>query len=228
MHRAVILLSGGQDSATCAAWARERFDEVHAISFDYGQRHRTELDAAKLVAEHFGMASHVVVRVPFDDEALRVSSALTDPNVELAASGGIVDREMPQGLPTSFVPGRNMVFLALAAARAVVVGARDLVTGICQTDYSGYPDCRDSFRLAMLAAITEAMPSGAGPFELHAPLMHSSKAETVQLMQALGELDALALTITCYHGTRCGTCPACVLRARGFAEAGVPDPALSR
>lgn len=226
---AVVLLSGGQDSATCLAWAKECGWELHAISFFYGQRHQAELDAARRIAEKAGVVSHVNLALPLDDEALRSSSALTG-DLPVAGSGGYGDTEAPEGLPTSFVPGRNLLFLGFAAARAVAVGARDIITGVCQTDYSGYPDCRADFVGAMKVAINRAMPSSCGPIEIHAPLMYRTKAETVQFAVELGAMDLIAETVTCYHGKRpgCGTCPACVLRARGFEEAGVADPAEAR
>lgn len=225
---AVVLLSGGQDSATCLAWAKREFEVVHAISFTYGQRHEVELDCAKELVRLFGAASHEVIPVPFGHASLRCGALTAAARIE--GSGGLVDAEMPEGLPTTFVPGRNMVFLALAAARAVKVGARTLVTGVCQTDYSGYPDCRGEFVVAMQDAINAAMPSASGPIHIAAPLLTLTKAATVQLMVDLGHLDALAHTHTCYRGDRppCGECPACVLRAKGFEEAGVADPLLTR
>ncbi len=226
--RALVVLSGGQDSTTCLAWAGRRFDEVHAISFSYGQRHKTELEAAARVAERAGVASHVVIPLPLGYEVLGASSAITNHDVPVESSGGLYDAAAPHdGLPTTFVPGRNMIFLAVAAARAVAVGARDIVVGVCETDYSGYPDCRQSFVDAMQVAVNAALPSSCGPVRIHAPLMELSKAESVQLAADLGALGLLALTVTCYEGQRpgCGTCPACRLRAEGFAEAGFRDPA---
>ena len=135
---------------------------------------------------------------------------------------------MPQGLPTSFVPGRNALLLTLAASFAATLDARDVVTGVCQTDYSGYPDCREEFVTAMQAALNLAMPSSLRPMRLHTPLMHLTKAETVALARRLpGAWDALALSVTCYNGQRpgCEVCPACALRGRGFDEAGEIDPA---
>ncbi len=224
---AVVLLSGGQDSATCLAWAKKRFGEVHAVSFLYGQRHVAELDAARIIGRMLDVATHITLPTPLDHGSLAASSALVDKTRELQASGGFVDAAMPEGLPTSFVPGRNMIFLALAAARAVAVGTTHLVTGVCQTDYSGYPDCRATFIDAMRAAISLAMPSGMGSFQIHTPLMFLTKAETVKLAMELEAMSAVAQSVTCYFGERpgCGTCPACSLREQGFNEAGVPDPA---
>ena len=222
---AVILLSGGQDSATCLHWALPRFDSVHALTLSYGQRHATEIEAARTIGR--AAASHIFVELPAFGSL--VSSALLGGGQSIDAIGGHVDDQAPQGLPTSFVPGRNLVMLALAASHACSVGARMIVAGVCQTDYSGYPDCRASFIEAMARACSEAMPSSARPIEIETPLMHLSKADTVALARLLGPAAwaALGQTVTCYEGQRpgCGKCPACVLRARGFAEAGEEDPA---
>lgn len=227
MTKALVLLSGGQDSTTCLYWAKAHFDEVAALSIYYGQRHKTELEAAREIA---GLAK--VAHYEIDIPALQLlgDSALVDDRKELAGSGGLVDKEMPQGLPTSFVPGRNLLFLATAAACAVKLGAKHIVTGVCQTDYSGYPDCRQEFISAMEVAVTRAMPTSVGPLYIDTPLMFLTKAETVVLANDLeGCWDALARSITCYHGKRpgCGTCPACELRMRGFADAGMLDPQMA-
>lgn len=225
MKRALVLLSGGQDSTTTLFWAKHHFDEVDAISLFYGQRHSVELDAARQIAELACVHYH---RFDLPQGLFGAGSALTDKTLELKGEGGIADREMPKGLPTSFVPGRNMVFLAIAASAGAARGITDIVTGVCQTDYSGYPDCRDIFVQAMSEAATQAMPSSLGPIKIHTPLMNLTKAETVKLAQSLpGCMEALALSVTCYNGQRpgCGTCPSCELRAVGFAEAGVKDPA---
>lgn len=209
---AVVLLSGGQDSTTCLSWALDNYDRVKAVGFDYGQRHRIELDAARKVAEEAGVEFEVVV-VP----GLRGSS-LTDHDQEVDADGGL------HGLPSTFTPGRNLVFLSLSVGVAVEFGAGALVTGICQTDFSGYPDCREDFRAAMERAVNKAL--GIDWMKIEAPLMELSKAETVLLAQSLGGLELLAHSHTCYEGVRpaCGKCPACLLRLRGFQEAGVKDP----
>jgi 7-cyano-7-deazaguanine synthase len=222
---ALVLLSGGQDSATCLYWALERFGTVHALTLHYGQRHAIEIDAAREIGK--AAASHLVLDVP----SLRTisDSALITPGAAILADGGLADAEAPNGLPTSFVPGRNMVFLALAAAYAVKLGASTIVTGVCQTDYSGYPDCRAEFIEAMARAATLAMPSSSGPIKIATPLMHMTKAETVQLARSLGPAcwEALGKSVTCYEGQRpaCGACPACGLRAAGFTEADEKDPA---
>jgi 7-cyano-7-deazaguanine synthase len=220
-ERALVLLSGGQDSTTCLWWALDRFgsENVQAISFDYGQRHRVELESAVAVAALAGVPQ---VCLPIDTFAALGGDALTDAALEVGEHTDSGD-----GLPNTFVPGRNLVFLTYAAAWAWRRRIRNLVTGVAQTDYSGYPDCR----AATLAALEEALRLGMETdIEIHAPLMYLSKRETVELAAALGALDAMALTHTCYNASRppCGKCPACRLRARGFAEAGVPDPLLAR
>lgn len=234
MRKALVLLSGGQDSTTCLYWAKTPmgkelrdgggFDEIHALTLAYGQRHAAEIGAAAHIAIKAGVASHEVVQVP----VLAASgSALVDTSKELTADGGYADAHAPGGLPSSFVPGRNLVFLALAAAKAAALGCEAIVTGVCQTDYSGYPDCRQEFIDAMEHAVNFALPSGMPHLAILTPLMNLTKAETVNMAAAFpGCWDALALSTTCYHGRRpgCGECPACTLRAKGFAEAGFQDP----
>ena len=215
---ALVLLSGGQDSTTCLYWALDRFGAkaVESITFDYGQRHRIELDAAREVAA-FAAVPHTVL--PIDTFAALGGNALTDDELPVAAP--------PEGeLPTTFVPGRNLVFLTFAAAYAWPRSIRHLVTGVAQTDYSGYPDCRRETVAALQRALRLGMESHV---EIHTPLMDLSKRETVELARDLGALEALAHTHTCYNGRRppCGECPACKLRAKGFEEAGVPDPLLA-
>lgn len=228
MSKAVVLFSGGQDSTTCLYVAKQLHDEVIAVSVFYGQRHKRELEAAREIAAH-AKVKHVVLEIPALGQ-LGGSALVTD--APLRGEGGIADREMPQGLPTSFVPGRNALLLGLAAAVAVKEGARDIYSGVCQTDYSGYPDCRRDFVDALERALTLAMPSSSGPLRIVTPLMYLTKAETVCLAQRLPRAcwEALALTVTCYNGERpgCGTCPACELRAKGFAEACFDDPAVTR
>jgi 7-cyano-7-deazaguanine synthase len=182
------------------------------------------LDAAAKIAKHFDVP-HIVESLPV--LASIGGSALIGPG-ELTLDGGLPDAAAPAGLPNSFVPGRNLLFLAIAGAVAVSKGAKDIVTGVCQTDYSGYPDCRADFIALMQATLTSAMPSGCGPFAIHAPLMHLTKAETVKLAQQDDRTwQALSESVTCYSGLRpgCGTCAACVLRAQGFAQAEATDPA---
>jgi 7-cyano-7-deazaguanine synthase len=226
MSKAIVLLSGGQDSTTCLYWARQQFDEVIAVSIFYGQRHASELQAARDIAQAARILGHSEVALSALGDI--GDSALVRKDLELTGDGGRPDAAMPQGLPTSFVPGRNLLFLSVAGALAVKHGVKDIVTGVCQTDFSGYPDCRREFIDSMERTLSLAMPSSAGPLRIHTPLMHMTKAETVRLASRLpGCLDALRFSVTCYHGQRpgCGTCPACTLRAKGFTEAGMPDPA---
>ena len=215
---AVVILSGGQDSTTCLYWALERFggNSVETLTFDYGQRHRIELECAARVAEYAGVANTLL---PIDTFAALGGNALTDEDIEVAAPD-------ESGLPNTFVPGRNLVFLTYAAAYAWPRGIRHLVAGVAQTDYSGYPDCRRETIDALRDALRLGMERD---FEIHTPLMTLSKRETVELASDLNALDAMALTHTCYNGQRppCGACPACVLRAKGFEEAGIADPLLA-
>lgn len=225
MSKAIVLLSGGQDSTTCLFWAATMFDEVRAVSIFYGQRHKAEVGAATAIAKAASVAHDVIALPVLGDLS---DSDLVREGTAILGAGGRPDATMPQGLPTSFVPGRNALFLTVAAAYAVKHGARDIVTGVCQTDFSGYPDCRREFIDAQEKALTLAMPSSAGPIQIHTPLMLMTKAETVRLARRLpGCWEALRHSITCYNGVAggCGTCPACALRAKGFAEAGESDPA---
>jgi len=219
VDRALVVLSGGQDSTTCLYWAVDRFgrDNVSSITFDYGQKHRIELECARDVAGAAGVAN---VCLPIDTFAALGGDALTDASIAVSDETG----EQSE-LPATFVPGRNLIFLTFAAAYAYRHDTRHLVTGVAQTDYSGYPDCREATIVALQEAISLGMDR---EFIMHTPLMHRSKKETVELAVRLGALDAMALTHTCYNGRRppCGKCQACRLRARGFAEAGVRDPLL--
>lgn len=215
--KALVLLSGGQDSTVCLYWAMSHFgrDRVTAISFDYGQRHRIELECAATIAAAAGVAHSCL---PIDTFAALGGDALTDADMPVDTEAG-----QQTGLPNTFVPGRNLIFLTFAAAYAYQHGMQHLVAGVAQTDYSGYPDCR----LQTIESLQETIRLGMEyDVEIHAPLMHKSKKETVELARELGALDVMADTHTCYNGTRppCGACPACLLRAKGFAEAGIDDP----
>ncbi len=234
---AVVVLSGGQDSTTCLYWALREFGREHtaALSFAYGQRHVVELEAARDVAR-LARVEHAVL--PIDTFGALGGNALTDASVPVPTRPDLVPgtdppeeptarAEPPSALPATFVPGRNLVFLTFAAAWAYRRGAPNLVTGVAQTDYSGYPDCRE----ATIRALEQALRLGMEfDVRIHTPLMHRSKRQTVELARELGAWEALAYTHTCYNGARppCGTCAACELRARGFREAGLPDPLLER
>ena len=220
---AVVLLSGGLDSATAAAWAQREGYSLAALTLDYGQRHRVELDAARQVAASLGITDHIVL--PIDLTAFG-GSALTDSNI--AVPKGRSTAAMADGIPVTYVPARNTVFLSLALAMAETRGAEAIVVGVNAIDYSGYPDCRpeylDAFRtLARLA--TKAGVSGR-PLELLAPLVSLTKAEIIRLGLDLG-ID-YGLTTSCYDpdptGRPCGECDSCRLREAGFAAAGAMDP----
>ena len=225
MKKAIVLLSGGLDSATCLLIAREEGFDVLALSFDYGQRHAVELDRARALAARYGALEHRVVRLDFPGKG---ASALTDASIPVPAHGSSAD-----AIPTTYVPARNTLFLAHALAWAEVAGASDIFIGANALDYSGYPDCRPEFieafeRLANLA--TKAGVEGRSAFRIRAPLLSMSKAEIVGRAASLG-LD-FALTSSCYEpgpsGEPCGTCDSCFLREKGFREAGLSDPVRSK
>ena len=222
MARAVVLLSGGLDSATCLAWARAQGFACTTLAVDYGQRHRVELAAARRVAEALGADGHREVRA--DLRAIG-GSALT---AELEVPRDRDERAMSSGIPVTYVPARNTVLLALALGLAETLGAADLVAGMNAIDYSGYPDCRPEFVRAFEALANLATRAGVEGtrFHIHAPLLALDKAGIIRLGASLG-VD-FALTHSCYDpasdGAACGRCDACRLRSRGFREAGVPDP----
>ncbi|MBV8046380.1 MAG: 7-cyano-7-deazaguanine synthase QueC [Paludibacterium sp.] len=220
--KALVVLSGGQDSTTCLFWAIRRFGQanVSAVTFDYGQRHRIELEAASTVAKLAGVAQTVL---PIDTFAAIGGNALTDASLTPQTGEAHTD-----ALPNTFVPGRNLIFLTFAAALAYTRGIGHIVTGVAQTDYSGYPDCRENTLKALELAIRLGMD--APRLTLHAPLMYMTKAETVHLAEEVGAMAAMAWSHTCYNGAvpPCGECDSCRLRARGFAEAGVADPLIER
>jgi 7-cyano-7-deazaguanine synthase len=222
-RRAVVLLSGGLDSATTAAIARAEGYRLFALSVDYGQRHRFELEAAARVAKSLGVERHVTASVGLDQFG---GSALTD---DIGVPLDRDESQMGQGIPVTYVPARNTVFLSLALGYAEVVGAADLFIGVNAVDYSGYPDCRPEFiaefeKLANLA--TKAGVEKTIDFRIHTPLIQMTKAEIIRRGTELG-VD-YGLTHSCYAptaaGISCGRCDACQLRRRGFAEAGLVDP----
>jgi 7-cyano-7-deazaguanine synthase len=218
---ALVVLSGGQDSATCLYWAKDRFEKVEAITFDYGQRHRVELDCAKKLCELTD--THQIV-VPINSLKYLSANALTDDSIDVAKDGGY------QNLPSTFVPGRNALFLTMAVAYAAPRGITEIVTGVCDTDYSGYPDCREEFVDSMEKSLSLAVDT---PIKIHRPLMQLSKKEIFELAHELGALkEVIEHTQTCYLGVRdqlhiwgygCGKCPACLLRQQGFEEF-IADP----
>ena len=212
--KAVVIFSGGQDSTTCLYWALEKYDEVEAITFAYGQKHSVEIEQSKIICERCDV-KQTIVDISFLNTL--VESALT--------SNGNVNEINEKGLPASFVPNRNQLFITLAHAYAQKIQAQYLVTGVCQTDYSGYPDCRQDF----VNAISVASNMGsASNIIIETPLMYLNKAETFELAWSLDCLnDVVELSHTCYNGDRehkhdwgygCGECPACDLRAKGYVE----------
>ncbi|HLF58519.1 MAG TPA: 7-cyano-7-deazaguanine synthase QueC [Alphaproteobacteria bacterium] len=222
--KAVVLVSGGLDSATVLAVAREQGFACHALTIQYGQRHAAEIAAARRVASALGAVRHVV-----SDIDLRAfgGSALT---ADIAVPKGRSMDEISHGIPITYVPARNTIFLAFALAWAEALGARDIFIGVNAVDYSGYPDCRPEYiaafeRMANLA--TKAGVEGDTRFSIRTPLIAMTKAEIIRLGVKLG-LD-YGLTVSCYdpgaNGEACGTCDACILRRKGFAEAGLRDPA---
>jgi len=228
MEKALVILSGGQDSTTCLFWAKKYFEEVHAITFDYGQRHRIELEAAMTVAKMAGVASHEIVTLP---GILRSTSPLTSDNaLEQYENAEQMEQVIGNRVELTFVPMRNTFFFTVAMNRAVALGCDNLVTGICQEDNANYPDCTEDFRLAF--EIMANMSLGTdGRFKVLAPLMNCSKAETVKLAYSMPECwDALAYSHTSYDGKYPPTDMnhANVLRADGFAKAGLPDPLVLR
>jgi 7-cyano-7-deazaguanine synthase len=220
--KAVCLLSGGLDSSTCLALARREGYACYALSFDYGQRHKHELQAAARIAAHFGAQRHLVTKIGLD--AFGGSALTADIAVPKARSA----EEMSHGIPITYVPARNTIFLSFALAWAEVLGSSDIFIGVNALDYSGYPDCRPEYieayeRMANLA--TKAGVEGMARLSIHTPLLQLSKAQIVALAR---DLDVpFGLTFSCYDpdadGRACGQCDACLLRRKGFEEAGVED-----
>jgi 7-cyano-7-deazaguanine synthase len=207
-EKAVVVFSGGQDSTTCLFWALRQFAEVEAVTFDYHQRHRLEIEVASDIARELGI-QHTVLNMSLLNQL--APNALTRSDMAIEHQEG--------ELPSTFVDGRNLLFLSFAAVLAKQKGARHLVTGVCETDFSGYPDCRDVFIKSLNVTLNLAMDY---QFVIHTPLMWLNKAETWQLADELGALEFVQTkTLTCYNGIMadgCGECPACVLRKRGLEQ----------
>lgn len=206
--KVLVVFSGGQDSTTCLFWAKREFKEVFAVSYRYGQKHENEVELARKIAEKAGVTFEVM-DIPLVGQLGH--NSLTDTTM-------VMDQEVPEkGLPNTFVPGRNMFFLSIAAVYARERGIRHLVTGVSQTDYSGYPDCRDAFVKSLNVTLNLAMDY---QFVLHTPLMWIDKAQTWELADQLGVLDLVRNeTLTCYNGIQgdgCGHCPSCKLRNDGL------------
>ncbi|MFC5405218.1 7-cyano-7-deazaguanine synthase QueC [Cohnella soli] len=207
-NKAVVVFSGGQDSTTCLFWARQRFDEIEVVTFDYGQRHKLEVEVSAKIAADLGVKQHVLDMSLLGQLA---PNALTRSDIAIEQTEG--------ELPTTFVDGRNLLFLSFAAIVAKQIDARHVVSGVCQTDFSGYPDCRDVFVKSLNVTLNLAMDYD---FVLETPLMWLNKAQTWQLADDLGAFEYVREhTLTCYEGVvanGCGECPACLLRARGLRE----------
>lgn len=207
--KAVVVLSGGQDSTTCLFWALKEFDEVVAVTFDYNQRHKLEIECAKKIAKDVGV-EHYILNLELLNQL--TANALTRKDIEVKAG------ENGQ-LPSTFVDGRNLLFLSFVAVLAKQIGAKHIVTGVCETDFSGYPDCRDVFIKSLNVTLNLAMDY---EFVIHTPLMWIDKAETWELADKLGKLDYIYNnTLTCYNGIigeGCGECPACKLRKAGYEK----------
>ena len=222
MKKAVVLVSGGLDSATTLAIAQEQGYACYALSFDYGQRHRSELDAARKVTKAAGVVEHKIIILNLDDIG---GSALTDTTIA-------VPQQPTEGIPVTYVPARNTLLLAMALAWAETLGARDIYYGANAIDYSGYPDCRPAFVEAFEQLANVATKAGVEGerFRIHAPLINMSKAEIIRTGARLG-VD-YGLTLSCYQpndaGEACGQCDSCRLRAQGFASAGIADPTRYR
>ncbi|MED4452500.1 7-cyano-7-deazaguanine synthase QueC [Metabacillus fastidiosus] len=207
-EKAIVVFSGGQDSTTCLFWALKEFKEVEAVTFQYGQRHDLEIEVAKSIAKELNVKHHLLDMSLLNQLA---PNALTRDDIEIEQKDG--------ELPNTFVPGRNLLFLSFATVLASQVGARHIITGVCETDFSGYPDCRDVFIKSCNVTVNLAMDNN---FVIHTPLMWLNKAETWELADKLGQLDfVINKTLTCYNGIMaegCGKCPACELRNRGLEQ----------
>ena len=219
--KAVCLISGGLDSTVAAAYARSSGYEIYALTIIYGQKHEKEVESAKKIARQLGAKEHKILRVPLEDIAV---SALT--SAELNIPKRTRSEEIGQEIPVTYVPGRNIIFLSIAAAYAESIGADSIFIGVNAIDYSGYPDCRPEFIEAMQEALRLGMKRGVEgrPIKIETPLINMTKAEIVKLGK---KLDApLHLTWSCYRGgdKACGRCDSCILRLKGFMEAGIPDP----
>lgn len=206
-QKAVVVFSGGQDSTTCLFWAMKQFDEVIAVTFDYNQRHLAELDCAKRICEEFEIEHHILDMSLLNQLA---PNALTRQEIDIKVGEN-------GELPSTFVEGRNLLFLSFAGVLAKVKGAKHIITGVCETDFSGYPDCRDVFIKSLNVTLNLSMDYD---FVIHTPLMWLDKAQTWELADQLGKFEYVReQTLTCYNGIKgsgCGTCPACKLRQRGL------------
>lgn len=221
MKQALCLLSGGQDSTTALYWAKKQFESIEAISFDYKQRHRIEIKSAIKIAKLAGVGKHHIIKTDILKQI--GNSALLSDKTSVSILG---HHPLNKNLPVSFVPGRNLFFLTVAMMKAYSLDITNLVIGVSETDYSGYPDCRSE----TIQSLQNSFFLGTEiKFKIFTPLMHLSKKETVELAVSLpGCMEALKYSHTCYEGKipPCGKCPACILREKGFNEAGVNDPII--
>lgn len=208
-EKAIVVFSGGQDSTTCLFWALEHFTEVVAVTFDYNQRHAIEIDCAKAITADLQIEHHILDMTLLNQLA---PNALTRSNID-------VKNGEDGALPSTFVPGRNLLFLSFTGILAYQIGARHIITGVCETDFSGYPDCRDQFIKSLNVTLNLSMER---PFVIHTPLMWLNKAETWAMADGFGKLDYVRnKTLTCYNGViadGCGECPACELRMQGLTQ----------
>jgi 7-cyano-7-deazaguanine synthase len=222
LSKALVIFSGGQDSTTCLFWARARYEQLYSLTFDYNQRHRREIESAQRIAAMAGVANEVLHM----GAIFAGLSPLTNDEETVAQYKSPAD--LPGGLEKTFVPGRNILFLCVAANRAYVLGCDDVIIGVSEEDFGGYPDCRLDFIKKMESALTAGLDK---QLNLVTPLITLNKAKTVDLALSLpGCMEALSFSTTCYNGTMppCGTCHSCLLREKGFAEAGVDDPLLAK
>ncbi len=206
--KAIVVFSGGQDSTTCLFWALEQFDEVEAVTFEYGQRHIAELDCAKEICEELNIPHHILDMSLLNQLA---PNALTRTDIKITEEAG--------ELPSTFVPGRNLLFLSFAGVLAKQLDAKHLITGVSETDFSGYPDCRDGFMKSLNVTLNLSMDE---TFVIHTPLMWLDKMKVWELSDQLNAFEFVKTrTLTCYNGVKssgCGTCPACVLRQKGLEQ----------
>jgi 7-cyano-7-deazaguanine synthase len=228
-NKCIVLLSGGQDSTTCLFWAKQKFEEVHAVTINYGQKHSREIESAKKVAELAEVASHEFIDV---GNILKSTSPLVNDKYEVAQYEGV--GSLPGGVEPTFVPLRNLLFLTLVGNRAVALGVKNIIIGVSEEDFGGYFDCRKAFidgieEVINLAAFGEEAEENC--ISILAPLIFLNKAQTVEVaVEIRGCWEALSYSHTCYKGEYppCGKCHACILRENGFKEAGLVDPLLSR
>jgi 7-cyano-7-deazaguanine synthase len=219
----LVIFSGGQDSTTCLYWAKEKFKGVHAVTFDYGQRHRIEIESAKKIVRLAEVASHEIIDIT---GMMKTTSPLVDFSREVSQYRSV--DELPGGIEPTFIPCRNILFLTAAANRGVVRGIKDLVIGVSAIDYGGYPDCRPKFITLMEETLRHGLEM---EIKIHTPMISLTKKDTVLLASKIsGCMEALAYSHTCYQGKfpPCGKCHACLLRMKGFKEAGVEDPLVER